>query len=159
MIHARIVLALALLAPALSSLAAEPARPASRVEFLNSGKVVPAALPFSEAVRVDDTLYLSGQIGTVPGTLELVAGGLGEETRQAMDNIRTTLEAHGFAMADLVKCTVMLADMSRWGEFNEVYRTYFSGRYPARSALGTSGLALGAQVEIECIAVAGAGRR
>ena len=131
---------------------------AADVEFLNSGKVVPATLPFSEAVRVGDTLYLSGQIGIEPGTMRLVAGGLENETRQTMDNIRTTLQAHGFAMDDLVKCTAMLADMSRWNQFNEVYRGYFpKGRYPARSALGASGLALGAQVEVECIAVAGAG--
>lgn len=136
---------------------ASQAQPA-RVQFLNSGKVVPITLPFSEAVRVDDTLYLSGQIGIEPGTMKLVAGGIEGETRQAMDNIRTTLETHGFTMADVVKCTVMLADMSRWNEFNAVYRSYFSGRYPARSAFGASGLALGAQVEVECIAVAGAGR-
>ena len=69
-----------------------------------------------------------------------------------MTNIRTSLEAHGYAMRDLVKCTVMLADMSKWTEFNEAYKAFFSDRYPARSALGASGLALGAQVEIECIA-------
>ena len=90
--------------------------------------------------------------------MTLVRGGLEAETRQTMDNIRTTLEAHGFVLADLVKCTVMLADMSHWNEFNAVYRAYFDRRYPARSALGANGLALGAQVEIECIAVAGAGR-
>lgn len=129
-----------------------------RVEFLDSGQVVPTALPFSEAVRVDHTLYLSGQIGTVPGTARLVAGGLEAETRQAMDNIRAILQTHGLAMGDLVKCTVMLADMARWNEFNAVYRSYFAGRYPARSALGANGLALGAQVEIECIAVTGAAR-
>lgn len=138
--------------------AATPATGTGRVEFLNSGKVVPASLPFSEAVRAGDTLYLSGQVGIRPGTMQLVAGGLAAETRQTMDNIRTTLAAHGFAMGDLVKCTVMLADMARWGEFNAVYREYFAaGRYPARSALGANGLALGAQVEVECIAVAGAG--
>lgn len=147
-----------LLASMLGLLAIQPASatPPAEVEFLNSGKVVPTDLPFSEAVRVDDTLYLSGQIGIVPGTLKLASGGLAGEARQAMDNIRTTLQAHGLAMGDLVKCTVMLADMSKWAEFNEVYRSYFSGRYPARSALGANGLALGAQVEIECIAVAGA---
>jgi reactive intermediate/imine deaminase len=122
------------------------------VEFLNSGKVVPTGLPFSEAVRVDRTLYLSGQIGVTPGTLKLVPGGLQAEARQAMNNIRTTLEAHGYGMRDVVKCTVMLADMSQWGVFNEIYKGYFGDRYPARSALGVHGLALGAQVEIECIA-------
>jgi reactive intermediate/imine deaminase len=122
------------------------------VEFLNSGKVYPAGVPLAEAVRVGGTLYLSGQIGIEPGTLKLVPGGLPAESRQAMDNIRATLAAHGYSMDDLVKCTIMLADIAKWAEFNAIYTTYFSGRYPARSALGTSGLALGAQVEIDCIA-------
>ncbi|MDX1626100.1 MAG: RidA family protein [Wenzhouxiangellaceae bacterium] len=123
-------------------------------EYLNSGKVLPTDLPFSEAVRVGDIVYLSGQIGIVPGTVELVEGGIEAETRQTMDNIRTTLEAHGLAMEDLVKCLVMLDDMAEWSAFNEVYRTYFEpGRFPARSALGADGLALGARVEVECIAV------
>ena len=65
------------------------------IEFLNSGKIVPATLPFSEAVRVGDTLYLSGQVGIKPGTLELVPGGIQAEARQTLENIRTTLEAHG----------------------------------------------------------------
>jgi 2-iminobutanoate/2-iminopropanoate deaminase len=123
------------------------------VEFLNSGKVLPADLPFSEAVRVGDTLYLSGQIGVVPGTLTLVPGGMKEEARQTMENVRATLENHGYSMADVVKCTVMLADISEWSAFNEVYKTFFVDRYPARSALGANGLALGARVEVECIAV------
>ena len=130
------------------------AKQPAEVVFLNSGKVVPTSLPFSEAVRVDNTLYLSGQVGLVPGTLTLVPGGLKNEARQTMSNIKTTLETHGYAMRDLVKCTVMLADMTKWGEFNEIYKTFFVDKYPARSALGANGLALGAQVEVECIAVA-----
>jgi reactive intermediate/imine deaminase len=125
-----------------------------KVEFLNSGKVYPAGVPLAEAVRVGDTLYLSGQIGIRPGTLELVPGGIRAESEQALTNIRTTLEAHGYTMRDVVKCTVMLADISKWGEFNAVYKTFFHEPYPARSALGASGLAIGAQVEIECLAVA-----
>jgi reactive intermediate/imine deaminase len=123
------------------------------VEFLNSGKVYPAGVPLAEAVRVGDTLYLSGQIGIQPGTLKLVPGGIQEESKQALTNIRTTLEAHGYSMRDVVKCTVMLADIAKWGEFNDVYKTFFSEPYPARSALGASGLAINAQVEVECIAV------
>lgn len=123
------------------------------VEFLNSGKIVPATLPFSEAVRVGDTLYLSGQVGIKPGTLELVPGGIEAEARQTLDNIRTTLEAHGYSLRDVVKCTVMLADIAEWAAFNEVYKTFFSPPYPARSALGANGLAIGARVEVECIAV------
>ena len=130
------------------------AKPPAKVEFLNSGKVVPTSLPFSEAVRVDNMLYLSGQVGIEPGTLKLVPGGLKEETKQTMSNIKTTLETHGYTMRDLIKCTVMLSDISKWAEFNVIYKTFFDGRYPARSALGANGLALGAQVEVECIAVA-----
>lgn len=125
-----------------------------KVEFLNSGKVYPAGVPLAEAVRVGDTLYLSGQIGIQPGTLKLVPGGIKEEAKQTLTNIRTTLEAHGYSMKDVVKCTVMLADISKWGDFNEVYKTFFSEPYPARSAIGANGLAVGAQVEVECIAVA-----
>jgi len=133
------------------------AKQPATVEFLNSGKVVPTGLPFSEAVRVDNTLYLSGQVGVEPGTLKLVPGGLKEETRQTMNNIKTTLEAHGYTMRALVKCTVMLSDISKWAEFNDVYKTFFVDRYPARSALGANGLAVGAQVEIECIAATNPG--
>jgi 2-iminobutanoate/2-iminopropanoate deaminase len=123
------------------------------VEFLNSGKIVPTTLPFSEAVRVGDTLYLSGQIGIKPGTLDLAPGGIQAETRQTLENIRTSLETHGYAMRDVVKCTVMLADIAEWATFNEVYKTYFAPPYPARSALGANGLAMGARVEVECLAV------
>lgn len=123
-------------------------------QFLNSGKVLPATLPFSEAVRVGNTIYLSGQIGIAPGTMNLVPGGIQAEARQTMENIRTTLTAHGLAMGDVVKCTVMLADMADWPAFNAIYQTFFTSPYPARSALGANGLALGARVEVECIAVA-----
>lgn len=126
---------------------------ATSAEYLDSGEVFPDGLPLSEAVRVGDTLYLSGQVGIVPGTMNLVPGGMEGETRQTMENIKTTLEAHGYSMNDLVKCLVMLADVSQWATFNEIYKTYFDEPYPARSAFGTNGLAIGAKVEVECIAV------
>ena len=129
------------------------AEPPPAIEFLNSGKVTPTTLPFSEAVRAGDTLYLSGQVGIKPGTLELAPGGIQAEARQALDNIKTTLETHGYSLRDVVKCTVMLADIAEWATFNEVYKTFFSPPYPARSALGANGLAIGARVEVECIAV------
>jgi reactive intermediate/imine deaminase len=132
-----------------AAFAKEPAK----VEFLNSGKVYPAGVPLAEAVRVGDTLYMSGQIGIQPGTLKLVPGGIKEEAKQTLANIKTTLEAHGYTLRDVVKCTVMLADISKWGDFNEIYKSVFSEPYPARSALGANGLAVGAQVEVECIAV------
>jgi 2-iminobutanoate/2-iminopropanoate deaminase len=115
-----------------------------------------SSLPFSAAVKVGDLLYLSGQLGT-DSTGNLVAGGIGSETRQAMENIRAVVERNGSTMDRVVKCLVMLADMSEWGAMNQVYVSYFPKHLPARSAMGASGLALGARVEIECLAVRGDG--
>jgi len=151
MIVSRVValsIATALAAVPLSALAA------NEVEFLNSGKVLPKGLPFSEIVRHGNTLYLSGQIGVVPGSTKLAPGGMKEEARQTMDNIKTSLEAHGYTMGHLVKCIVMLADMADWPAFNDVYRSYFSTRFPARSAFGSNGLAFNARVEVTCIGAA-----
>jgi 2-iminobutanoate/2-iminopropanoate deaminase len=109
-------------------------------------------LPFSEAVRVDHMLYLSGQLGFNAETSSLVEGGIGPETRQTLENIKAVLEKHGSSMAEVVKCTVFLADIKEWAAMNEVYVTYFPSNPPARSALGSSGLALAARTEIECMA-------
>lgn len=110
-------------------------------------------LPFSEAVRVGSTLYLSGQIGVDPETGQLVEGGITAETRQTLENIRRTVRRHGSSMDRVVKCTVFLADMAEWQAMNEVYVTFFPEHRPARSAMGASGIALDASVEIECISV------
>lgn len=108
--------------------------------------------PFSKAVRVGHMLYLSGDLGIPPGSRTLVEGGIGPETRQTLENIKATLEVHGSSLSEVVKCTVFLADIAEWAAMNEVYKTYFPKNPPARSALGSSGLALGARTEIECIA-------
>ena len=141
-------IALALAAVTAPAVAQSP----TGVEFLNSGKVIAPGLPLSEAVRVGDTLYLSGVVGVVPGELKVVPGGLAAEARQALGNVRTMLEAQGLGLKNVVKCTVMLADIAEWGAFNEVYKEFLSAPYPARAAFGASGLALGARVEVECIA-------
>jgi 2-iminobutanoate/2-iminopropanoate deaminase len=126
------------------------------MEFITSPAAKAAKLPFSQAVRLGDVLYLSGALGNIPGTLELVPGGMEAQARQTMDNIGAVLEQNGLSFADIFKCTVMLADMSRWEDFNKIYVTYFNpDRLPARSAFGTNGLALGAEVELECLAYAG----
>ena len=109
-------------------------------------------LPFSEAVRVGHMLYLSGQIGIDPSTSKLAEGGIAAETRQTLENIKVSLEKHGSSMAEVVKCTVYLADINEWAAMNKVYVTYFPSNPPARSALGASGLALGSRTEIECMA-------
>jgi reactive intermediate/imine deaminase len=120
-------------------------------QYISSPAMKAAGLPFSAAVRVDEVLYLSGQLGNVPGKLELVPGGLEAETRQTMENIGAVLSANGLAFDDVFKCTVMLADISEWAAFNRVYVSYFKpDRLPARSAFGAAGLALGARVELEC---------
>jgi reactive intermediate/imine deaminase len=122
------------------------------VEYHGFSREADLTLPFSEAVRVGQLLFLSGQIGAVPGTMTVVPGGIQPETRQTMENIKATLEKHGSSMAEVVKCTVFLADISEWSAMNEIYIEYFSVNPPARSALGANGLALGARTEIECIA-------
>jgi len=127
---------------------AHPA-PNLEVEFIQAGSPSPV---FSPAVRVGNLLFLSGQIGT-DSTNRLVAGGLQAEGRQALNNIKRVLEQNGSSLDKVVKCTVFLADIREWQDFNDIYVTYFRARKPARSAMAASGLALGARVEIECIGV------
>jgi 2-iminobutanoate/2-iminopropanoate deaminase len=130
-----------------------PARP--EVEFLTP--YGPPTRPFSPAVRVGNLLFLSGQIGTSADAAGgLVAGGIEAETRQTLDNIKDVLARVGSSMDQVIKCTVMMADMAEWPRMNTVYSTYFPNHKPARSAFGATALALGARVEIECIAVIGA---
>jgi reactive intermediate/imine deaminase len=110
--------------------------------------------PFSTAVQVGDVLYMSGQIGMAPG------GKLPDtfegQAKQTMENIGGVLKAHGLGWGDVFKCTVFIADMKNWPAFNTVYVPYFAaGKLPARSAVGANGLALGAQLELECMAYAG----
>lgn len=110
-----------------------------------------AQRPFSEAVRVGRMLYLAGQLGT-DSTGHLVSGGVQAETRQALENIRRVLEANGSSMSQVVKCTVMMADIHEWAAMNEVYVTFFPDHKPARSAFGTGGLVMNGRLEIECMA-------
>jgi reactive intermediate/imine deaminase len=124
----------------------------TNVEYLTTDAT--KGLPFSEAVRVGDMLYLSGKLGT-DSSGKVVPGGIAAETRQTMENIKAALGRCGSALNHVVKATVMLADMNEWAEMNTVYVTYFTGHLPARSAMGVNGLARGARVEIEVIAVVG----
>ena len=112
-------------------------------------------LPFSPAVRVGNVLYLSGQIGNVPGTRQLADTGVAGQTRQTLENIKATLTAAGSSLERVVKCTVFLVNIADYAKMNEVYASYFPKDPPARSTVAGSGLALGARVEIECLATVG----
>jgi 2-iminobutanoate/2-iminopropanoate deaminase len=119
---------------------------------------LPADLPFSSAVVVGDVIFLAGEIGRKPGGTTVVEGGVGAETRQIFDNYTATLARVGASLDDIVKCTVFLDDMSQFSEMNAAYVEFFPGDKPARSTFGVDGLAYGASLEIECVAVKGGGR-
>jgi 2-iminobutanoate/2-iminopropanoate deaminase len=114
----------------------------------------PPGLPFSTGVRVGDVLYLSGELGTRPdGSL---SADFNEQVRQVMKNVARTLEAAGSNISCVFKTTVMLADIARWAQFNEIYLEYFdAARLPAGTAFATAGLAFDAHVEVECWAYLG----
>lgn len=114
----------------------------------------PAAIgPYSQAVEANGFVYVSGQIPIDPTTGEFVSGGIKEQTEQSFRNIKAILAESGLAMANIVKTTVLLADMVDFPAMNEVYATQFNGNFPARSAFAVKGLPKGALVEIEVIAV------
>jgi reactive intermediate/imine deaminase len=138
----------------LSSAAANAQAERPAVEYFAAPAVAGRPAPFSTAVRVGDVLYLSGQIGIGPdGKLADTFEG---QAKQVMENVGGALKARGLGWGDVFKCTVMIADMKNWPAFNAVYVPYFpAGKLPARSAFGANGLALGAQLELECLAYAG----
>ena len=130
-----------------------PQKTATEIQFISVPGDSTNSLPFSMAVKAGNLLFLSGMLGTVPETNELAQGGIQAETRQVMENIKTVLEQNNSSFDRVIKCTVFLADIGEWSAMNEIYKTYFPNNKPARSALGASGLARGARVEIECIAI------
>lgn len=154
----RLVLVLAAIGAAACTI--EPRTDRDPVETVSTRRQIiqPEDMPrlpvFSTAVRSGDFIFLSGQLGALPGVSppQLIEGGVEVETRQTMDNIVATLAAAGATLDDLVKCTVFLADIGDYAAMNAVYAEYFPSDPPARSAVAGSGLALGALVEIECIA-------
>ena len=143
--------AAALLILSASAGAAPPVRPV--VEIFPAPAVNGQPAPYANAVRVGDMLYLSGQTGDVDGQLK---EGFEAQARQTMENVGAVLKERGLSFKDVVKCTVMISDMSKWLAFNAIYVPYFpKGQVPARSAIGANGLAGGALLELECWAYAG----
>jgi reactive intermediate/imine deaminase len=130
------------------------AQPRPAIEHYGRPTLNGQPLPFSDAVRVGDTLYLSGQLGI--GADGKLPEGIAAQTKQALDNIGAILKRAGLGYDEVFHCTAMLSDMMLWPDFNKVYVIYFpEGKRPARSAFGASGLALNALVELECQAYAG----
>lgn len=135
-----------------------PPDPSPRRQIIQPEGV--ARLPvFSSAVRSGDFIFLSGALGALPGVAppQLVEGGIEAETHQTMANIVAVLDEAGATLDDLIKCTVYLADIADYAAMNSVYVEYMPAQPPARAALAGSGLALGALVEIDCIAAAPGG--
>ena len=114
----------------------------------------PAAIgPYSQAIEVGDTLYCSGQIALDPTTGELVNESIEAETRRVLENLSAVVAEAGFAMSDVVRCTVYMTDMKDYAKINEIYGEYFKESPPARVAVEVSNLPKDVKVEISCIAV------
>tara|TARA_Y100000768_G_C23841571_1_gene616433 strand:+ start:506 stop:946 length:441 start_codon:yes stop_codon:yes gene_type:complete len=126
----------------------------NNIKYINSQKNIDSGYPFSEAVIVDNIVYLSGKVGRLPNG-QLIKGGIEAETIQTLKNIESVLEKVDLTKEDIFKCTCMLVDIKDWPKMSKVYKSFFERKnLPARSAFAVSGLALGAKVEIECLAKA-----
>ena len=112
----------------------------------------PPIAPYSPAIEVDGTLYVSGQIGIDPETWQLVPGGTEAEARQALDNMKAIVEAAGYSLADVVQAQVFVIDMGEYAAFNAVYATYFRDKPPARALIQAAALPRGARVEVMVVA-------
>jgi len=125
----------------------------NEIQYVNSDETKEKGYPFSDATVVNGIIYLSGAIGTLPDG-SVISGGIVAETRQTMMNIKNRLEKMGGSMDDIFKCTCMLADIKDWPLMSQEYKKFFNpDKLPARSAFAGSGLALGAKLEIECMAI------
>ena len=126
----------------------------TQIDYYNSENTKKLDFPFSDATIVNNVIYVAGQVGNIPGTNEIVLGGIKEETKQTMKNIESVLLKLGSSMDKVFKCTCMLSDISEWSQMSEEYIKFFrDNKRPSRSAFAGTGLALGAKVEIECWAI------
>lgn len=129
-----------------------------RKDMINMKKVVfsekaPAAIgPYSQAIKTEKTIYVSGQLPVDPATGNFPSDDIKDQARQSLTNIKNILESEGYTMADVVKTTVLLADIADFAAMNEVYATFFEGAFPARSAFQVAAVPKGAKLEIEAIA-------
>ena len=110
--------------------------------------------PYSQAISANGLVYCSGQVPLDPSTGDLVAGGIAEQTRRCLGNLRAVLDAAGTSLANVVKVTAYLTDMRDFPEFNDAYSEFFTGEPPARATVGVAALPKGARVEVDCVALA-----
>ena len=125
-------------------------------KVISTGKAPSAIGSYSQAIQVGNLVYTSGQIPIDPATGAFVEGGIKEQTRRSLLNVKAVLEEAGLTMGDVVKTTVFMADMNDFADMNSVYAEFFSEPYPARSAVAVKTLPKGALVEIEVVAIAAA---
>lgn len=119
-----------------------------------STEKAPAAIgPYSQAVRIGDMLFTSGQIPLIPGSMELVTGDIKAQTKQCMENLKAILAEAGTDFNNCIKCTIFIKDMNQFSQINEVYASYFSANPPARATVEVARLPKDAGIEIEAIAV------
>lgn len=119
---------------------------------VHTDKVPPARVPLSQAIKVGDWIFASGQLGTDPSTGHLAKGGIKAETRQVCENLKAVLEAGGSSLAKVVKVTIYMADLAELMPMNEVFSSYFPKDPPARTTFQAGALIAGARIEIEAIA-------
>lgn len=122
-------------------------------KVINTSKAPAAIGPYSQAIEVNGTLYISGQVPVDPATAKVVEGGIVEQTKQVMKNIEAILDEAGYHFSEVVKSTCLLSDMSNFATMNEIYGSYYKENPPARAAFAVKELPLGVLVEIETIAV------
>lgn len=122
-------------------------------KVIQTDKAPKAIGPYSQAIRTDSLIYTAGQIALDPATMELVSGGIEEQTRQVLSNLRSVLEAAGTSIDKVVKTTVFLKDMNDFPKMNTIYAEFFGENPPARSTVAVAGLPKGGMVEIEVVAL------
>lgn len=122
------------------------------MQAIHTEKAPKAIGPYSQAIKVGNLMFASGQVPIVPATGEFVEGGIKEQTRQSLTNAKAILEEAGTSLSKVVKTTVYLSDMANFAAMNEVYAEFFTQPYPARSAVAVKTLPKNALVEVECIA-------
>ena len=119
---------------------------------IHSNEAPNAIGPYSQAVRVGDTVYLSGQIPLDPQTMELVEGDIGARARRVFDNLTAVMQEAGGSLSDIVKLTIYLVDLEQFGEVNEVMAEYFDAPFPSRATVAVAALPKGAPIEVEAVA-------